>query len=165
MSQLKGKLGTNGFYTQSVHDDLEQLFHKLRKGIVKEEHIFTFCFPKLDENEMIQIVNKNEDFLKTFYKYYLGENPDVPENQMVLSESKSKFSMVACSRHTFRLGKDETSSFSDLIHHTGENLPYIRNNFTPERLASSPHRYHHEEWYHPVNSEEPEKPCCIFCFC
>ena len=134
MSQLKGKLGTNGFYTQSVHDDLEEFIQTLRKGIVNEENVFTFCFPKLDENEMIQIVNKNEDYLKTFYKYYLGENPDVPDNQMVLSESKSKFSMVACSRHTFRLGKNKTFQF-----HPG-----------PGRLISSPHRYHHH-WRMPKN--------------
>ena len=161
MSQLKGKLGTNGFYTQSVHDDLEEHFQKLRKGIVKEENVFTFCFPKLDENEMIQIMNKNEDFLKTFYKYYLGENPDVPENQMVLSESKSKFSMVACSRHTFRLGKDETSSFSDFVHHMGKLKQFYPE--TPGPITSVVPQW---RMVSPLeNAKEPEKSCCPFCFC
>ena len=99
--------------------------------------------PKLDENEMIQIVNKNEDYLKTFYKYYLGENPDVPDIQMVLSESKSKFSMVACSRHTFRLGKNKTFQF-----HPGKT--HLLTSSVPPPLE---------------NAEEPKKSSCPFCFC
>ena len=49
------------------------------------------------------IDEKNENFLDGFYKYHVGGNPDVPDDQMALSESKSKFSMIACSRHTFIL--------------------------------------------------------------
>ena len=155
MSQLKGKLGTNGFYTQSVHDDLEEFIQTLRKGIVNEENVFTFCFPKLDENEMIKILNKNEDYLKTFYKYYLGENPDVPDNQMVLSESKSKFSMVVCSRHTFRLGKDNQR----IIHHTRGNLYWSQIPPGTTHLVTSSVPPPLE------NAEEPEKSSCPFCFC
>ena len=140
---IKGKLGENGYYTISVHDDLDEFFDKLCEGFEKEENVFTFGFPKLDENEMIQIVDKNENFLRTFYKFYLGENPDVPADQMALSESKSKFVMVVCSRHTFRLDKDKT--------------PYF----------SARHMDMHDHYF-PLkskNGEDSEESCCLLCLC
>ena len=57
---------------------------------------------------MMLIDEKNENFLDGFYKYHVGGNPDVPDDQMALSESKSKFSMIACTRHTFILGMPST---------------------------------------------------------
>ena len=103
MSPRKGKLGDNGCYVNSVHDDLDGFFDKIRERFEHEEIVSTYAFPKLTKHEMIQVEVKNKDVLKTFFKYHLGANPDVPVEQMKASESKSKFSMIACSRHTFRL--------------------------------------------------------------
>ena len=103
LSPRKGKLGDNGCYVNSVHDDLDGFFDKIRERFEHEEIVSTYAFPKLTKHEMIQVEVKNKDVLKTFFKYHLGANPDVPVEQMKASESKSKFSMIACSRHTFRL--------------------------------------------------------------
>ena len=67
LSPRKGKLGDNGCYVNSVHDDLDEFFDKIRERFEREEIVSTYSFPKLTQHEMIQVEIKNEDVLKTFF--------------------------------------------------------------------------------------------------
>ena len=64
MSPRKGKLGDNGCYVNSVHDDLDEFFDKIRERFEREEIVSTYSFPKLTKHEMIQVEIKNKDILK-----------------------------------------------------------------------------------------------------
>ena len=60
-----------------------------------------FYFPKLTDEEMTLVGNKDEDYLRTFF-VYPHASPDIQEDIMKLSESKSKFAYHFCLRISFR---------------------------------------------------------------
>ena len=72
----------------SVHDDLESLFEDLRLGReVLDDTYHTYFLPELTTKEMELVDRQDQSYLKTFD----SANPDVPEAEMKLSESDSKF--------------------------------------------------------------------------
>merc|ERR1711917_53243 len=88
----------------SVNDDLELLLERFLLDEVRNESAQTFCFPKLTEKEMKLVESKNEDHLQSYVDYALdGGNPDVDENEMMLSDSKSKFVFIDCERFTCKI--------------------------------------------------------------
>ena len=90
----------------SVNDDLEFFHEGLQLGLVCNETIDTFCFPKLNKVEMKQMEQKDEVHLDSYCCYdgneeYPRENPDIDQSEMELSESKSKYVEMRCDRCTF----------------------------------------------------------------
>ena len=87
----------------SVNDDLESFFEDLRLGKEPDEKVYTYFLPKLTEEEMELVEQKETNYLKTFSEGFLGGNPDVPEAEMLLSESDSKFLKGFGYRRTFTI--------------------------------------------------------------
>ena len=93
-----------GYMLHSVNDDLELLLERFLLDEVRNESAVTFCFPKLTEKERKLVESKNEDHLQSYFDYALaGENPDVDENEMMLSDSESKFVFISCWRFTCKM--------------------------------------------------------------
>ena len=44
------------------------------------------------------LANKDEDYLKTYFYFHQGQNPDVDENEMAESESNSKYAFCLGTR-------------------------------------------------------------------
>ena len=93
----------------SVNDDLESFFEDLRLGKEPDENVRTYFLPKLTEKEMALIEQKDISYLETFGL----PNPDVPEAEMKLSESNSKFVYGWGYRRTFTI---ENSSLQNTSH-------------------------------------------------
>ena len=87
----------------SVNDDLESLFEDLRLGKHPAYEVDTYFLPKLTEEEMKLVEQKDTNYLQTFFEEYNGRNPDVPEAEMLLSESDSKFLKGWGYRRTFTI--------------------------------------------------------------
>ena len=94
----KGEDGL-GLRKDSVNDDLESLFEDLRLGKEPNERVYTYFLPKLTEEEMELVEQKDTNYLQTFYE----EDPDVSEAEMLLSESDSKFVRGGGYRRTFKI--------------------------------------------------------------
>ena len=97
----------------SVNDDLESFFEDLRLGKELDEWVETYFLPKLTEEEMELVEQKETNYLKTL----LWPNPDVPEAEMLLSESDSKFLKGFGARQTFTidLRKRRHSSTEEIV--------------------------------------------------
>ena len=97
----------NDFDKASVHDDLEIFFEKNKLGndieLVPPPPLGMYCLPKLTEDELLLINNKDEDYLRTFAYFHVNESPDIEDDEMKLSESKSKFAYCMCFRVSARL--------------------------------------------------------------
>ena len=92
------------FYEQSIHDDLETFFEKLQhQKEVKNEAVGSFFLPKLTEDELKLVKQKDELHLATYSRHYWGGNPDVPVEEMNKSDSKSKYVHGRCFRWTIHL--------------------------------------------------------------
>ena len=106
------------FTNRSFFDDLELFYKRVKFRCHKKActnrfgHAFSvhsFFLPKLTDRELKLVEVKDNDYLKTFRNgtrvdYDLDydlDDPDVPEREMKLSESKSKFVLVDCHRWTF----------------------------------------------------------------
>ena len=92
-------------YEMSINDDLEMLFVNLqdRKEIQNEE-VASFFTPKLTEEELKLVEERDEQHLSTYLQYYGGYgNPDVDAEEMKKSDSRSKFVKAACFRKTIIL--------------------------------------------------------------
>ena len=75
---------------------------------VYSEYEVTYFIPKLTEEEKKLVEQKDESHLMTYFKHaILGENPDVPKEEMDKSESKSKFVLGSCIRNSYLLKTDE----------------------------------------------------------
>ena len=86
--------------TDSVNDDLESLFENLRLGKEPDDQwVYTYFLPKLTEEEMELVEQKDTNYLQTFNVL----NPDVPEAEMLVSESDSKFLNGVGQRRTFTI--------------------------------------------------------------
>ena len=91
----------------SINDDLESFFEDLRLGKEPNQHVWTYFLPKLTEEEMELVKSKDSSYLQTFVK---SSDPDVPEAEMKLSESDSKFVQALGSRKTFTLNNPSRCS-------------------------------------------------------
>ena len=89
---------------QSIHDDLETFFENLQsQKEIKDELVESFFLPKLTENELELVAEKNESHLCTYGDHYFGQNPDVDVVEMKKSDSKSKYVHGVCMRRTIKL--------------------------------------------------------------
>ena len=99
----QGKLKNDEYwkdYEGSIHDDVETFFNDLqdRKNI-KNENVRTFFTPKLTEEELKLVEQRNEQHLSTYAHPY----PDVDAKEMKKSDSSSKFVHGRCGRRTIPL--------------------------------------------------------------
>ena len=89
---------------KSVNEDLESLFEKIRLGKQPEfEEVRTYFLPKLTEEELELVEQKDPNYLGTFLWGIWNHNPDVDKSSMKLSESDSKFVRGFCWRTTFKV--------------------------------------------------------------
>ena len=80
------------YYNQSINDDLETFFTNLQgQKEIKDECVWCFFLPKLTEDELKLVEEKNEPYLCTYFEHYWGNNPDVDVEEMKKSDSKSKY--------------------------------------------------------------------------
>ena len=99
----KSKKRSN-FYTVSINDDLENFFDKLQtQKKINRETVRSFFTPKLTDDEMKLVEERNDLHLRTYAFYYAGQNPDVNDEEMKRSDSKSKYVQGDCYRYTFPL--------------------------------------------------------------
>ena len=84
----------------SVNDDLESLFEKIRLGKEPNEYVNTYFLPKLTEEELELIERRDTSYFHTFT---VSWNPDVDKFEMMLSESESKYVKGESRRRTFVL--------------------------------------------------------------
>ena len=93
---------------ESVNDDLDLFVTELQLSIVNFGDIHSYYLPKLSEKEHKLLELKDDNFLKTL----LHIDPDVDEETMKRSESKSKFVKSRCRRKTFMITKRTTTETS-----------------------------------------------------
>ena len=89
---------------QSIGDDLETFFTNLQsQKEIKNERVGSFFLPKLTEDELKLVEQKNEQHLSTYEVHYDGLNPDVDPEEMKKSDSISKYVDGRCVRETIHL--------------------------------------------------------------
>ena len=95
----------------SINDDLERFFTNLRnqKG-VKIENAFSFFTPKLTNEELKLVQERNKEHLKAYSDYFGGKIPDVDVEEMKKSDSKSKYVHGYCWRLTIPLTLETTAN-------------------------------------------------------
>ena len=108
MTKEKVKRAAEGYfrkyYVGSINDDLEKFLINLQnQKEVKDEFVKSFFLPKLTNEELKLVQERNEEHLKTYYYHRKGENPDVDDEEMKKSESKSKYVQGQCQRWTIAL--------------------------------------------------------------
>ena len=97
--------GENEIHQMSINDDLEAMFEDLKLGERPSYSNQTYFLPKLTEHEMALAETADKNYFQTFYDgVYGAKNPDVNEDEMRMSESKSKFIHGDCQRKTYRIG-------------------------------------------------------------
>lgn len=100
-------------YRESVHDNLDTFFEQIKLGNNVESVLPTLgmCwFPKLTEDELVLVENKNEDYSRTFADF-LGIYQNIDEHKTKNSESESKFAFCMCFRISTRVKFDEEPEF------------------------------------------------------
>ena len=90
--------GKSAFASESVNDDLESFLTNLRNGEKVTEAAYTFLLPKLTEEELKQVEDKNPEHFMSYLSYNDGDDPDVAKEQMEKSKSRSKFVRGFCMR-------------------------------------------------------------------
>ena len=96
-----------------VNDDLDDFLSNLQdKKEIKEEFILSFITPKLSNEEMELVEERNKEYLKTYLDGFYGKNPDVIPEEMKKSDSTSKYVRAPCIRRTIPLTL-ETSQFEN----------------------------------------------------
>ena len=108
----KGKFAKGAADKESVNDELESFFENLRTGEKFLIKAVTFLLPKLTKKEMRLIEAKNDEHLKTYYDFHYGVNPDVRKEDMLKSESNSKFVHCLCFRRTEPLDVESITDIS-----------------------------------------------------
>ena len=92
---------------ESVNDDLESLYGKVRLGKQPNfEDVRTYFLPKLTEEELELVEQEDQNFLETFSWSFINNqihNPHVDTTSMKMSESDSKFVQGYCWRLTFKV--------------------------------------------------------------
>ena len=89
----------NEFEKDSVNDDLEAFFEDIQLGKKPHDDVDLYFLPKCTNKELKLIERKDHKFLKTFSWH----DPDVPEAEMKLSESDSKYIFGECERWTYTI--------------------------------------------------------------
>ena len=97
------------YETVSVNDDIEDLFEDLRLGKEPKTLVRTYFLPKLTQEELGLVDNKDQNYFETFFRFL---DPDVGVEEMNLSESKSKYVEGVSSRRTYVLDISEDSDLS-----------------------------------------------------
>ena len=91
-------------YEGSINDDLERFLINLQnQEEVKYQFVKSFFTPKLTNEEMKLVQDRNEEHLKTYSLHFYGGNPDVDIKEMNESDSKSKYVHGRCLRWTIQL--------------------------------------------------------------
>ena len=91
-------------FEQSIGDDLETFFTNLQhQKEIKNEFVWSFFLPKLTEDELKLVEQRNEQHLSTYFDHYYGRNPDVDPEEMKKSDSRSKYVYGRCFRETINL--------------------------------------------------------------
>jgi len=104
----KGEKITNlGWFKDSVQGDLQSFFEKLKIGKIQKEYIFSFILPKLTPEEMKLVANKDPSHFQSYTVFGDGRDPDVTDQEMNLSESKSKFVYEFCFRDSHLLNVEK----------------------------------------------------------
>ena len=84
-------------YNVSINDDLESFFENLQlKKEVEEENVWSFFLPKLTNDELKLVEEKNFEFLSSYGDFVDRKNPDVDIREMKESNSKSKYINCYC---------------------------------------------------------------------
>ena len=91
----------DSIFDHSLNDNLESFFDKMKLGQVTNETALNFWFPKLTEREMRLVELKDKNHMSSYAA--TDDQKDVSEAEMKLSDSKSKFVYVYCTRITFVL--------------------------------------------------------------
>ena len=88
----------------SFNDDLELFLSNLKNSKeIEFEVVASFFIPKLTNEELKLVESRDPEHLNTYLDHYIGENPDVEDEEMKKSDSKSKFVHGRCIRLTFPL--------------------------------------------------------------
>ena len=88
-------------YDGSINDDFEKFFTGLQnQKEVNTEYVQSFFTPKLTNEELKLVENRNIEHLETYWIYLEGKNPDVGVEEMKKSNSKSKYVHGRCVRLT-----------------------------------------------------------------
>ena len=89
---------------QSIGDDLETFFENLQsQKEIEKEIVRSFFLPKLTEDELKLVEQRNEQHLSTYSNHYEELNPDVDPEEMKKSDSRSKYVHGRCWRSTIHL--------------------------------------------------------------
>ena len=96
-------------YEGSINDDLERFLINLQNPKeVKKELVNSFFTPKLTNEELKFVQERNQEHLRTYAVHYIDidyidRNPDVDVEEMKKSDSKSKYVHGICVRFTIAL--------------------------------------------------------------
>ena len=102
-------------WRDSVNDDLESLFEDLRLGKEPGKNVVTYFLPQLTGEELELAEEGDKNYLETFF----FDNPNVPETEMMLSESDSKYVYGLGWRKTFTVEnsfKNSSESSSEIFY-------------------------------------------------
>ena len=98
-------------YEVSINDDLESFFNKLQAisslKDIKGEGVKSFFLPKISEDELKLIEQKNRDYMLTYYERF---DADVEKEEMKKSDSADKYICSKCYRRTMILNLNDTLS-------------------------------------------------------
>ena len=106
----EGKLKNNYDWAEgSINDDLDRFLTNLQnQEEVKHEFVPSFFTPKLTNEELKLVQERNEEHLSTYMDRFYGKNPDVDVEEMTKSDSKSKYVHGRCERVTIPLTLERT---------------------------------------------------------
>ena len=93
----------------SVNEDLEKLYQDLQLGKEPSYDAIAYYLPKLTADEMALVEKKDQTYLQNFFtgvyplniKY--SKKPDVDDDEMKMSESRSKFILAKSHRKSLKL--------------------------------------------------------------
>ena len=108
LDYYKGKIKSKNpkfSWEESVQEDLETFFEKLKIGKEEPADVATYFFPKLTQEELKLIEMKDQDHLQEYVWHIIGRQVDVDSDEMENSESDSKYVRAQCVRYTFLLTK------------------------------------------------------------
>ena len=94
------------FEKNSVNDDLQLFYRKLRLGQETDEEVKTYFLPKLTEKELKLARKKDQTYFKTFSRF---NSPFFNPNEQIAG-MKNEFVRGVCERRTFTI---ETTSGID----------------------------------------------------
>ena len=95
----------------SVNEDLESLFEKIRLGKELNGYAYTYFSPKLTEQELESVERGDRIFLQTFCK----SDPDVDKSEMMRSGSDSKYVHGDSTRKTFVIENHPSDTNDELF--------------------------------------------------